>query len=101
MDLPGGTIHCFVKAKQTGGCRKLRGKVSTATESFIEDLGEMFAEAGMNALENKGVADFPLVNVKLLKIIFIEKDLILLVFKNLPLFREGCFFAFNSYFITS
>lgn len=57
--------------------------------------------AGMNALENKGVADFPLVNVKWLKIIFIEEDLILLVFKNLPLFREGCFFAFNSYFITS
>lgn len=67
MDLLGGTIHCFVKAKQTGGCRKLRGKLSTATESFIQDLGEMFAEAGMNALENKGVTDFPLVKIFSLK----------------------------------
>lgn len=66
--------HCFVKAKQTDGCRKLRGKVSTATESFVQDLGEMFAEAVMNALENKGVADFALVNVKWLKVIIIEED---------------------------
>lgn len=48
-----GRSHCSVKAKQAGGYRKLRGKVSTVTgfESVVQDLGEIFVEEVMNTLK--------------------------------------------------